>query len=47
MLTAIGLPPKLAIGSVRMSLGRTSTDADVDALLDALPGIVRRARALT
>ncbi|HEX2051607.1 MAG TPA: cysteine desulfurase family protein [Actinomycetota bacterium] len=47
VLAAIGVPRRLAIGSLRITLGRTSTDADVDALLAVLPGIAARARALT
>ena len=44
VLVAIGVPRKLAIGSLRFSLGRASTDADVDAVLDVLPGVVETAR---
>lgn len=44
VLLAIGVPRELARGSVRFSLGRPSTDDDVDAVLDVLPGIVERAR---
>ncbi|MDQ4058982.1 MAG: cysteine desulfurase [Actinomycetota bacterium] len=44
VLLAIGVPRELAKGSVRFSLGRESTDEDVDAVLAALPGIVERAR---
>ncbi|HVL64651.1 MAG TPA: aminotransferase class V-fold PLP-dependent enzyme, partial [Actinomycetota bacterium] len=44
VLLAMGVPRELAIGSLRFSLGRTSTDADVDAVLSALPGIVDTAR---
>ena len=44
VLVAIGVPRKLAIGSLRFSLGRASTDSDVDAVLDVLPGIVETAR---
>lgn len=47
VLAAIGVPRRLAIGSLRITLGRTSTDADVDALLAVLPGVAARARALT
>lgn len=32
--------------SLRVSVGWSSTDADVDALLDALPGVIERLRAL-
>jgi cysteine desulfurase len=44
VLVALGVPRKLAIGSLRFSLGRASTDADIDAVLDTLPGIVETAR---
>ena len=44
VLVAIGVPRKLAIGSLRFSLGRASTDADVDVVLEALPAIVETAR---
>ncbi len=45
VLLAIGLERDLAQGSLRLTLGRATTDADVDALLDALPPIVARLRA--
>jgi cysteine desulfurase len=41
----MGASEELARGSLRFSLGRTSTDADVDAVLEALPAVVTRARA--
>lgn len=44
VLTAIGVPRDLAIGSLRFSLGRESTDADVDAVLEVLPKVVETAR---
>lgn len=44
VLLAIGVPRDLAKGSLRFSLGRASTDADVDAVLEVLPGIVAQAR---
>jgi cysteine desulfurase len=44
VLLALGMPPDLADGSLRFSLGRASTQDDVDALLDALPEVVARAR---
>jgi len=43
VLLAMGVDESTARGSLRFSLGRTSTDADVDALLAALPGAVERA----
>jgi cysteine desulfurase len=45
VLLALGLDRELAQGSLRLTLGRDTTDADVDALLAALPPIVMRLRA--
>ena len=44
VLLALGIPKKLAKGSLRFSLGRTSTADDVDAVLEVLPEVVGRAR---
>lgn len=44
VLLAIGVPRSLAKGSLRFSLGRASSEADVDALIAALPDAVARAR---
>lgn len=44
VLLALGVPKKLAKGSLRFTLGRASTDEDVDAVLAALPEVVERAR---
>ncbi len=44
VLTAMGTDPANARGSLRMSLGHTSTDADIDAVLEVLPAAVERAR---
>lgn len=44
VLLALGTPKALAEGSLRFSLGRTSTDADVDAVIEALPRVVEQAR---
>ena len=44
VLTAMGLDPELARGSLRISLGSPSTRADVDQLVAALPEAVARAR---
>jgi cysteine desulfurase len=45
VLLALGLERDLAQGSLRLTLGRSTTEADVDALLAALPPIVARLRA--
>ena len=44
VLTAMGATDDVARGSLRFSLGHPSTAADVDALLEALPAVVERAR---
>lgn len=37
VLTAMGVPEDEALGAIRLSLGRTTTHADIDALIAALP----------
>jgi cysteine desulfurase len=44
VLLALGLPRAMAAGSLRISLGRDNTDADVDQFLDLFPELVRRLR---
>jgi cysteine desulfurase len=44
VLLAMGIPARDARGALRLTLGHTSTDADVDAVLEALPGAIARAR---
>jgi cysteine desulfurase len=44
VLVAMGIPVDDALGSVRFSLGATTTDADVDLALKAVPGAVERLR---
>jgi cysteine desulfurase len=44
VLAAMGVPKELAGGSLRLSLGWTSSDADVDHVVDVLPDAVRRLR---
>ena len=45
VLLAMGVPEDDARGALRFSLGATSTHADVQRLLDALPQVVARAQA--
>lgn len=47
VLVAMGVPAELARGSLRFTFGRDNTDADVDRVLEALPPIVQRLRALS
>jgi cysteine desulfurase len=44
VLLAMGADPAAARGSLRLSLGHTSTEADIDAALAVLPAAVERAR---
>lgn len=46
VLMAMGVRPELAHGSLRLSLGRATTSEDVDAVLEDLPPIVERLRAI-
>lgn len=45
VLLAMGLGADLANSAVRFSLGAATTEADVDAVLEVLPGIVARLRS--
>lgn len=45
VLMAMGVPIRRAVGSLRFSLGETTTMEEVDALLDLLPAMVAEARA--
>ncbi len=44
VLLAMGVDGATARGTLRFSLGRGSSTADIDALLEVLPGVVERAR---
>ena len=44
VLLAMGADPATARGSLRLSLGHTTVEADIDAALEVLPGAVERAR---
>jgi cysteine desulfurase len=47
VLLSIGCPPEIAHGSLRISLGRFTTDADVDRFLEVFPPIVERLRSMS
>ncbi len=47
VLAAMGVDRTLAQGSLRLSLGWTTTDADIDLALDAVPAAVERLRQFT
>ncbi|HXH06951.1 MAG TPA: cysteine desulfurase family protein [Vicinamibacterales bacterium] len=47
VLRALGLPPHRVQGSIRFSLGFGNTEAEVETVLDRLPALVEKLRALT
>ncbi|MCC8014391.1 MAG: cysteine desulfurase NifS [Eubacterium sp.] len=47
VLLAIGLPHEKAHGSLRLSLGRFNTEEEVDYVLEKLPPIIERLRAMS
>ncbi|MCX6031481.1 MAG: cysteine desulfurase family protein [Chloroflexi bacterium] len=44
VLTAMGYDPQAALGALRLTLGRENTEADVEFVIERLPGIVSRIR---
>jgi cysteine desulfurase len=47
VLTAMGVPPVRARGSIRFSLGIYNTEAEVNYVLQQLPGIIERLRSIS
>jgi cysteine desulfurase len=47
VLLALGLPPEQAHCSLRLTLGRETSEADIERVLAVLPGIVARLRAMS
>ncbi len=47
VLVAMGVPLDWAMGSVRATLGRGNTDADIEYVLEVLPPLVQRLRSLS
>ena len=47
VLLAIGLPHEHAHGSVRLSLGEETTEADIEYILETIPGIIGKLRAMS
>jgi cysteine desulfurase len=46
VLTAMNIPHHLALSALRLSLGRQTTQDDIEAVLDVLPGIIQKVRAM-
>ncbi len=47
VLKALGLPDAETVGTLRFSLGKYTTEADIDYVLEKLPNIVKRMRTLS
>ena len=47
VLRALGLPYSVLHGSIRFSLSRFTTEAEIDRVLEVLPGIINRLRELS
>ncbi|MBN1858340.1 cysteine desulfurase [Candidatus Bipolaricaulota bacterium] len=47
VLQAIGVPIEMAHGSLRLSMGQQTTQADIDTLLRTLPGVVEDLRSIS
>ncbi len=47
VLTAMGIPPEITHGSVRMTLGTENTKEDIDYVLAVVPQIVERLRSMS
>ena len=47
VLLALGLPPEQAHGSLRFTLGRENTEEDIERVLEVLPRIVAKLRAMS
>lgn len=47
VLLAVGISPAVAQGSLRFTLGRDNTNEDIDYLLEILPTVVERLRAMS
>jgi cysteine desulfurase len=43
----MGVPTEWALGALRCSLGRSTSEADVDYVLEVLPACVERLRVLS
>ena len=47
VLLALGIPPEVAHGSLRFSLGRDNTEEDINRVIEVLPPIVKKLRAMS
>ena len=47
VLAALGIKPQLAQGTVRFSLGRDNTEAEIDEVIEKVPKIIEQMRAMS
>ncbi len=47
VLLAIGLPPQQAHGSLRFTLGKWTTEEDIERVLEVLPRVIEKLRAMS
>jgi cysteine desulfurase len=47
VLLAIGLPHEIAHGSLRLSINETTTEEDIDYLIETIPQVVEKLRAMS
>ncbi|KPJ48590.1 cysteine desulfurase [candidate division TA06 bacterium DG_26] len=47
VLLAMSVPPELARGGIRLSLGRGNTEEQIDRVIDVTPGIIEKLRAMS
>ena len=47
VLLAMGIPPEIAHGSLRLTLGKETSEQDVDYVISVLPGIIERLRQMS
>ncbi|MFQ5872968.1 MAG: cysteine desulfurase family protein [Dehalococcoidia bacterium] len=47
VLSAIGIPAERAVGSLRLTVGRSNNDQQIDKVLEVLPGLIERLRAVS
>ncbi|MEO0757292.1 MAG: cysteine desulfurase NifS [Cyanobacteria bacterium J06648_16] len=47
VLTAMGLPYTILHGSIRFSLSRFTTEVEIDRVVDVMPGIIEKLRAIS
>ena len=47
MILALGLPYEVAHGSLRLTLGRSTTQEDIDYVIHILPPLVEKLRSIS